>query len=62
VIKHISEEGYDEKYGARPLQRAIQTILEDLISEEILKGTVTEGNSYFVNYNKKTNKVKIKQK
>ena len=42
-MNFIVEEGYDDKFGARPIKRAIQNKLEDFISEEILKGTVTEG-------------------
>ena len=38
----IAQEGYDEKYGARPLKRAIQTKVEDALSEEILAGRVRE--------------------
>ena len=33
----ISEAGFDEKYGARPLKRAIQTKVEDALSQEILE-------------------------
>jgi ATP-dependent Clp protease ATP-binding subunit ClpC len=40
IVKYIVEEGYDEKFGARPIKRAIQNKLEDFISEEILKGAV----------------------
>jgi ATP-dependent Clp protease ATP-binding subunit ClpC len=43
VKKFIAEVGFDEKYGARPLKRAIQEKLEDLISEEVLKGNIVEG-------------------
>ena len=46
IVKYIVEEGYDEKFGARPIKRAIQNKLEDFISEEILKGTVVEGENY----------------
>ena len=42
VIDLISEVGYDEIYGARPLKRAIQDKIEDYISEEVLKGTLVE--------------------
>ena len=42
VIDLISEVGYDEMYGARPLKRAIQDKIEDYISEEVLKGTLVE--------------------
>jgi len=60
IVSHIIEMGYDEKFGARPLQRAIQTEIEDFISEEILKGTILENTPYTLSYNKKTKKVKIK--
>ncbi|MGV8145222.1 MAG: ATP-dependent Clp protease ATP-binding subunit [Alkaliphilus sp.] len=39
----IAEEGFDEKLGARPLKRALQKILEDEISEEILRGNIKAG-------------------
>ena len=39
----ITEEGYDPEYGARPLRRAIQKFVEDRLSEELLKGTITPG-------------------
>lgn len=39
----LSEEGYDPIYGARPLRRAIQRHVEDKLSEEMLKGTFTQG-------------------
>ena len=53
VIKHITENGFDEKYGARPIKRAIQDKLEDFISEEILKGIVVKGKRYTLSYDKK---------
>ena len=46
VLDLISEVGFDETYGARPLKRAIQDKVEDFISEEVLKGTVLEDVSY----------------
>jgi ATP-dependent Clp protease ATP-binding subunit ClpC len=39
----LAEKGYDQQFGARPLNRAIQKYLEDPVAEEILKGEVTEG-------------------
>lgn len=41
----IFEKGYDKKYGARPLKRAIQTNVEDALAEEILKGHVKSGDT-----------------
>ena len=40
---YLVEKGYDEKYGARPLRRAIQNQLEDKLAEAILDGTVHAG-------------------
>ena len=42
VLDYLAEEGYDEKYGARPLRRAIQTKVEDEMSEKILDGMIRE--------------------
>ena len=39
----LVEKGYDEKYGARPLRRAIQNYLEDKLAEAVLDGTVAAG-------------------
>ena len=43
VKEFILEKGYDVKFGARPLRRAIQNYVEDRLSEEYLKGTIKEG-------------------
>ena len=43
ALKLISKAGYDLKYGARPLRRAIQRMVEDALSEEILLGHVRLG-------------------
>ncbi|MBR5509428.1 MAG: ATP-dependent Clp protease ATP-binding subunit [Lachnospiraceae bacterium] len=43
VRKWLSETAYDAKYGARPLKRAIQNKLEDLLADEILDGNIKEG-------------------
>jgi ATP-dependent Clp protease ATP-binding subunit ClpC len=42
----ISKVGFDEMFGARPLKRAIQDKIEDLISEGILIGDVKENTNY----------------
>ncbi len=44
----LINKGYDEKYGARPLRRAIQNSLEDKLAEEILSGTVKNGDEVVV--------------
>lgn len=44
----IAEEGYDQEYGARPLRRALQKQVEDRLSEEVLKGTLSKGKKAMV--------------
>ena len=39
----ICEKGFDEKYGARPLRRTLQSQVEDRLAEKILEGEVREG-------------------
>ncbi len=48
VKKYIAETGYDEKYGARPLRRAIQNKIEDKLAEAILNGKVKSGDTVAV--------------
>ena len=50
AIKQITEEGFDPEYGARPLRRALQKKVEDLLSEELLKGTIQKGQNVQVDY------------
>jgi ATP-dependent Clp protease ATP-binding subunit ClpC len=58
VIDLISEVGFDETYGARPLKRAIQDKIEDYVSEEVLKGDLKEDISYILYV--ENNEIKIK--
>ncbi len=51
VKEYILEKGYDIKFGARPLRRAIQNYIEDRLSEEYLKGTIKEGSLVGVDIN-----------
>jgi len=46
ILDLISEVGFDETYGARPIKRAIQDKIEDFVSEEIIKGNMVEGVPY----------------
>ena len=47
---YIVSKGYDSKYGARPLRRAIQSKIEDRLSELILDKTITENSTCTVDY------------
>ena len=46
AISDIADAGFDEVYGARPLKRAIQNKIENLLSEEMLENKVVKGKSY----------------
>ena len=48
LVEYLSKIGFDELYGARPLKRAIQDKVEDLLSEEVLTGKMVEGKSYVI--------------
>ncbi|MDO4345196.1 MAG: ATP-dependent Clp protease ATP-binding subunit [Eubacteriales bacterium] len=48
VKKHIAEKGFDPKFGARPLKRAIQSEIEDALAEEILAGHISAGDEVIV--------------
>ena len=41
--EHLAESGFDSKYGARPLRRAIQNQIEDALANEILEGKIKRG-------------------
>ena len=47
----LIESGYDEKYGARPLRRAVEKHLEDSLAEALLAGTIKPGESIHVDLN-----------
>ncbi|MDC0161172.1 AAA family ATPase, partial [Gemmatimonadales bacterium] len=51
AIEFLVNEGYDEKFGARPLKRAIQRHLEDLLSEGILQAEFSSGDELEVDVN-----------
>ena len=48
ALDYITESGYDNEYGARPLKRNIQKLVEDRLSEEVLKGNILEGETVTV--------------
>ena len=60
AIDFLVREGYDEVYGVRPLSRAIQVHIGNLIADEILNGNIKEGSIIKISYNKKTDKVFVK--
>jgi len=55
----IVEKGYDEKFGARPLKRAIQKLIEDPLAEEIVKSNLQEGDTIKIDYIKDAADLKV---
>lgn len=45
---HIADKGFDEKYGARPLNRAIQKYVEDPLAEQIINSEIEEGDTIII--------------
>ena len=56
----IAEKGFDAKFGARPLKRAIQKYFEDPLSEEIINAQIKEGDAIKVSLNKEKSALEIK--
>ena len=48
----IVDKGYDEKFGARPLKRAIQKYVEDPLAEQIVKSNLKEGDTINIDIEK----------
>jgi ATP-dependent Clp protease ATP-binding subunit ClpC len=48
LVEYLSKVGFDELYGARPLKRAIQDKVEDLISEEVLTNNISNDKTYLI--------------
>lgn len=56
----IADVGYDPAFGARPLKRAIQQHVEDVLSDAIIMDSIKDPNKVNITYDKKTDKVIIK--
>ncbi|MCR4923069.1 MAG: ATP-dependent Clp protease ATP-binding subunit [Lachnospiraceae bacterium] len=50
--KHVIEKGTDKKYGARPLRRAVQTMIEDPLAEAVLSGELKDAKEATVSFSK----------
>ncbi len=56
----LSKEGYDKAYGARPIKRAVQRFVEDIVADGILEGTIKKGGSYTITKDKSQDKLIVK--
>jgi len=55
----VAEKGFDVKFGARPLKRAIQKYMEDEMAEAIIEASVKEGDTLVVDFDEENQKIKI---
>ena len=54
AVNFLCEKGYDKKYGARPLKRAIQKYVEDLLADEIVKSKLNIGDAIIMDWDGKS--------
>ena len=59
---YIADKGFDKKYGARPLRRAIQKYIEDALAEEIINAKLSEGDTIQMDLDENSNTFIIKIK
>ena len=59
---YIADKGFDKKYGARPLKRAIQKYIEDALAQEIVNSKLSEGDTIVMDLDEKKNELTIKIK
>ena len=57
---YIAEKGFDKQYGARPLKRAIQKYIEDVLAEEIVNSKLEEGDTISMDLDEKKEELTIK--
>jgi ATP-dependent Clp protease ATP-binding subunit ClpC len=60
AIDYIASQGFDPDYGARPLKRAIQRHVEDVLTEEIIQQNPTKGSKLSLDYNSEDDKMIVK--
>jgi ATP-dependent Clp protease ATP-binding subunit ClpC len=57
AIDYIASQGFDPQYGARPLKRAIQKYVEDVLTEEIIQSNPGKNSTLKLDYNKEDDKM-----
>ena len=56
---YIADKGFDQQYGARPLNRAIQKYIEDALAEEIISSKIQEGDTISMDFDAKSDSLKV---
>lgn len=59
---YIADQGFDDKFGARPLARAIQKYVEDPLAEQIINSEIEEGDSITIDFDEKKEEITVKVK
>lgn len=62
VQKEIAKAGYDENYGARPLRRTMENLIENRLSEEILAGKISKNEDILIDYDTRKKKIVFRKK
>lgn len=62
AIEYLAEAGFDAKYGARPIRRAIQSKIEDKLANELLEGKIKRGDTVQVQCRNKEIRFVVKNK
>ena len=57
---YIVDKGWDSQFGARPLKRAIQKYVEDILAEEMIKTKIKAGDMINIDYDKKKDMIVVK--
>ena len=59
VLAHLQKEGFDQAWGARPMRRAVQQIIDDNVAEAVLMGEIDEGETALVDFDKEKEEVLV---
>ena len=61
VVEFIAKKGHSDKFGARPLRRAVQTYIEDILAVGFIKNEIKENKKYTLDVDKENDKIIIKK-
>ena len=59
VLAHLQKEGFDQAWGARPMRRAVQQIIDDNVAEAVLMGEIDEGETALVDFDEEKEEVLV---
>ena len=59
MLAHFQKEGFDQAWGALPMRRAVQQIIDDNVAEAVLMGEIDEGETALVDFDKEKEEVLV---